>query len=80
MTQTKRITDMTEGSPLNHIFLFTLPLLVGNLFQQFYNVVDSIVVGNYVGADALAAVGTCRSLRAGGGHRHPGLPVFWGQG
>ena len=54
MTQTKRVTDMTEGSPLNHIFLFTMPLLVGNLFQQFYNVVDSIVVGNYVGADALA--------------------------
>lgn len=62
MTQTKRVTDMTEGSPLNHIFLFTMPLLVGNLFQQFYNVVDSIVVGNYVGADALAAVGTCGSL------------------
>ena len=62
MAQTKRITDMTVGSPLRHIFLFTLPLLIGNLFQQFYNVVDSVVVGNYVGADALAAVGTCGSL------------------
>lgn len=62
MAQTKRVTDMTEGSPLRHILLFTLPLLVGNLFQQFYNVVDSVVVGNYVGADALAAVGTCGSL------------------
>lgn len=58
----KRITDLTQGSPLRHILLFTLPLLVGNLFQQFYNLVDSIVVGNYVGADALAAVGTCGSL------------------
>lgn len=58
----KRITDLTRGSPLRHILLFTLPLLVGNLFQQFYNLVDSIVVGNYVGADALAAVGTCGSL------------------
>lgn len=62
MAQTKRTTDMTVGSPLRHIFLFTLPLLIGNLFQQFYNVVDSLVVGNYVGADALAAVGTCGSL------------------
>lgn len=62
MAQTKRITDMTQGSPLRHIFLFTMPLLIGNLFQQFYNLVDSIVVGNYVGANALAAVGTCGSL------------------
>ena len=62
MAQTKRVTDMTEGSPLRHILLFTLPLLVGNLFQQLYNVVDSLVVGNYVGADALAAVGTCGAL------------------
>lgn len=62
MAQAKRVTDMTAGSPLRHILTFTLPLLVGNLFQQFYNLVDSIVVGNYVGADALAAVGTCGSL------------------
>ena len=62
MEKTKRITDMTQGSPFSHIFAFTLPLLVGNLFQQFYNLVDSVVVGNYVGADALAAVGTCGSL------------------
>ena len=62
MAQTKHMTDMTVGSPLRHIVLFTLPLLIGNLFQQFYNVVDSLVVGNYVGADALAAVGTCGSL------------------
>ena len=62
MAQTKRITDMTQGSPLRHIFMFTLPLLIGNLFQQFYNLVDSMVVGNYVGAEALAAVGTCGSL------------------
>lgn len=53
---------MTTGSPLRHIFLFTMPLLIGNLFQQFYNLVDSIVVGNYVGAKALASVGTCGSL------------------
>lgn len=62
MSQSKNITDMTVGSPLRHILIFTLPLLVGNLFQQLYNLVDSVVVGNYVGANALAAVGTCGSL------------------
>lgn len=58
----KQITDMTVGSPLKHIVKFTLPLLLGNLFQQLYNMVDSVVVGNFVGADALAAVGACGSM------------------
>lgn len=56
------ITDMTTGSPVKHILKFALPLLLGNLFQQLYSMVDSIVVGNYVGANALAAVGTCGSM------------------
>lgn len=56
------VTDMTVGSPLGHLVRFTIPLLIGNLFQQVYNLVDSLVVGNYVGAGALAAVGTCGSL------------------
>ena len=51
------IRDMTVGAPLGHIVLFTLPLLVGNFLQQFYNMVDSWVVGNYVSDAALAAVG-----------------------
>ena len=54
-------TNMTVGSPAKHILTFALPLLIGNLFQQLYNMVDSIVVGNFVGSDALAAVGTCGS-------------------
>lgn len=58
----KHVTDMTVGSPTKHILLFALPLLLGNLFQQLYNMVDSIIVGNYVGADALAAVGGCGSI------------------
>ncbi|MDO5517349.1 MAG: MATE family efflux transporter [Clostridium sp.] len=58
----ERITDMTVGSSTKHIIKFALPLLLGNLFQQFYNLVDSIVVGNYVGSNALAAVGACGSL------------------
>ena len=50
--------DMTEGSPYRLIFLFSIPLLIGNILQQLYNMVDSIIVGNIVGAKALAAVGT----------------------
>ena len=50
--------NMTIGSPARHILLFSLPLLAGNLLQQLYNMVDSIVVGRFVGATALAAVGT----------------------
>lgn len=58
----KYTTDMTVGSPIKHIIKFTLPLLLGNLFQQFYNMVDSVVVGKYVGKEALAAVGSCGSM------------------
>lgn len=49
--------DLTNGSIVKAIILFSIPLLVGNLFQQLYNAVDSYVVGNYVGTNALAAVG-----------------------
>lgn len=57
-----RCVDMTQGSAFRHVLVFTFPLLIGNLFQQFYNLVDSLVVGNFVGANALASVGTCGSL------------------
>ena len=50
--------DMTEGAPWKKIVLFTLPMLVGNIAQQLYNTVDSGGVGNYVGDNALAAVGS----------------------
>lgn len=50
--------DMTSGSPYALLLRFALPLLAGNLLQQLYNVVDSIIVGQYVGEEALAAVGT----------------------
>lgn len=49
---------MTSGSPYRLILSFTLPMLLGNIFQQLYNMVDSIVVGNVIGDQALAAVGT----------------------
>lgn len=50
--------DMTEGAPWKKIVLFAVPMLVGNIAQQLYNTVDSVVVGNYVGDNALAAVGS----------------------
>ncbi len=50
--------DMTVGVPWKKIVLFTVPMLVGNIAQQLYNTVDSVVVGNYVGDNALAAVGS----------------------
>ena len=49
---------MTEGNIFRQLLLFSLPLLAGNFFQQCYNTVDSIVLGNFVGRSALAAVGT----------------------
>ena len=48
--------DMTKGSPLKLILRFIVPVLLGNLFQQLYTMVDTIIVGRYVGSDALAAV------------------------
>ncbi|NLN82883.1 MAG: MATE family efflux transporter [Firmicutes bacterium] len=56
------IRDMTKGEPLPLIVAFGMPMLVGNIFQQFYNLVDSIVVGRFVGSQALAAVGTSGPL------------------
>ena len=50
--------DMTTGEPWQKILIFTLPMLLGNIAQQLYNTVDSIVVGHYVGDNALAAVGS----------------------
>ncbi|MBO5069119.1 MAG: MATE family efflux transporter [Roseburia sp.] len=50
--------DMTVGSPWKKIVLFTVPMLIGNIAQQLYNTVDSVVVGKYVGDNALAAVGS----------------------
>ncbi len=53
-----RPVDMTEGTPWKKIMIFAIPMLIGNIAQQLYNTVDSIVVGNYIGDNALAAVGS----------------------
>lgn len=50
--------DMMIGNPMKIILLFSIPVLLGNLFQQFYNMVDTVIVGQYLGEEALAAVGS----------------------
>ncbi len=54
--------DMTKGSPLKLISRFIIPLIIGNIFQQLYSMVDTIIVGRFVGVDALAAVGATGSI------------------
>ena len=54
--------DLINGKPGRSMFLFALPMIIGNLFQQFYNMADSVIVGNLVGEEALAAVGASYSF------------------
>ncbi|MCI2056823.1 MAG: MATE family efflux transporter [Oscillibacter sp.] len=54
--------NMTVGSPFRHILRFAAPMLLGMLFQQFYNMMDSVIVGRLLGSDALAAVGSTGSI------------------
>ena len=57
-----KTTIMTEGSIWKKLLMYSIPLILGNLFQQLYNTVDSIIVGNYIGSEALAAVGSSGSI------------------
>lgn len=54
--------DMTEGKPLGLILAFAIPMLLGNMFQQLYNMVDTMIVGKFLGVNALAAVGSTGSV------------------
>ena len=54
--------DMTKGRPLPVILKFTIPLIIGNVFQQLYNTTDSFIVGNFVGSGALAAIGASAQI------------------
>lgn len=56
------LKNMTEGRPLSLIIPFMVPLLIGNVFQQMYNIADIIIVGRTIGVDALAAVGAVAPL------------------
>lgn len=62
MDKTKSSTRMTEGPIWKRIIAFAIPLFLGNLFQQLYNTADSLIVGNFLGSDALAAVSSSGSL------------------
>ncbi len=74
----KKTLNMTEGSPVKLLVVFAIPMMIGNIFQQMYNAVDSIIVGQLIGPDALAAIGTtgsvtflffalCNGIGSGGG-------------
>ncbi len=56
------LQNMTDGSPLKLLIPFTVPLLIGNVFQQLYNIADIIIVGRFIGVEALAAVGAVSPL------------------
>ncbi len=58
----KYVCDMTQGNAAGLLLRFALPMLVGNIFQQFYNMADSVIVGKFVGSHALGAVGSVGSL------------------
>ena len=62
--------DMTTGSPWQKILIFTLPMLLGNIAQQLYNTVDSIVVGQYIGDNALAAARVAARAGISGAERY----------
>ena len=60
----KGTLDMTEGSPAKVLLMFAVPIILSNLFQQLYNIIDSLIVGNCLGAGALAAVGSAGTVTA----------------
>lgn len=61
--QNKYVKDMTVGTPYKLLLAFAIPLLIGNVFQQLYNMVDSVIVGRFVSVNALGAIGTTASLQ-----------------
>ncbi len=61
--QNQFVKDMTRGTPWKLLLQFAVPLFIGNIFQQLYNMVDSIVVGNFVSSHALGAIGATNSLQ-----------------
>ena len=61
-TKNKFVRDMSEGTPWKLLLQFAVPLFIGNIFQQLYNMVDSVIVGNFVSTNALGAIGTTNSL------------------
>ena len=62
--------DLTKGSVTKGILAFAFPMICGNLLQQLYNVVDTLIVGRFLGSDALAAVGSSYTLVTTFGNVH----------
>ena len=58
----KYVCDMTKGNEVILLLRFAVPMLIGNIFQQFYNMADSVIVGKFVGSNALGAVGAVGNL------------------
>ena len=56
------VNDMTKGKPMKLILAFCIPMLIGNIIQQLYSMVDSVVVGRYIGVDAFAGVSSTGTL------------------
>ncbi len=62
MRKSNHVTDLTHGNIIHHLISFSIPLMLGNLFQLSYNMVDTIVIGRFAGSASLAAVGTCDQI------------------
>ena len=62
--QAKCQVDMTYGDIPKQLFMFTIPILLSQILQQFYNIADTAIIGQYVGTDALAAIGSTGLLIA----------------
>ena len=76
---TKTIHDMTTGSPAKLIVQFMIPMFLGNIFQQFYNVADSIIAGQFLGVRALAAIGSTGAERTEQWICDSCISVVWGK-
>ena len=68
---TSKITNMTEGNPVRIIMAFAVPLFIGNVFQQIYNLVDTMIAGHFLGDGAIAAIGATL---------HNPVPNIWKRG
>ena len=71
--------DLSTGKIMPILIRFTIPLVLGNLFQLTYNAVDSIIVGHFVGKEALAAVGICNPISTLHGCQHFNGDAVWGK-
>ena len=56
------VNDMTKGNPIKEILLFAIPMFIGNIFQQAYSIVDTMIAGYYLGDNAIASIGVTAAL------------------